>query len=341
MPRRSASSAGAEAKGVEPAQADYIFELVAKFAGYGFNKSHAACYAIVAYQTAYLKANHPVEFLAASMTLDLGNTDKLQVFRREAQRLKVAIRPALGQQLGRRFRGEGRRHPLFAGGAEECRAGGGRASVETVRDAAARSRRSAISRGGSIRAFSTSGRSKAWPRPALSTASIRNRAEVLAGVEAILATASRTSSETEAGQVDLFWRAADRPRRCRCRSCRAWTADGAAGARVRGGGFLSLGPSARRLYAAARQARGGELCPFPGESAQGGGGGAAHRHRHLSPGAPLVAQRQPLRLHRLFRSDRSVRGGMLRRHARRLPRPARGRQGAHCSASRPTSTARM
>ena len=51
-------------------RADYIFELVAKFAGYGFNKSHAAAYAVIAYQTAYLKANCPVEFLAASMSLE-------------------------------------------------------------------------------------------------------------------------------------------------------------------------------------------------------------------------------------------------------------------------------
>src|SRR5438045_3757688 len=84
---------GAEAKGIEPHRADYIFELVAKFAGYGFNKSHAAAYAVVAYQTAYLKANYPVEFLAASMSLDIGNTDKLQMFRREAQRMGVAIVP--------------------------------------------------------------------------------------------------------------------------------------------------------------------------------------------------------------------------------------------------------
>jgi DNA polymerase-3 subunit alpha len=84
---------GAVAKGTPEHQADYIFELVAKFAGYGFNKSHAAAYAVIAYQTAYLKTNYPTEFIAASMTLDLGNTDKLQMFRREAQRLGVKISP--------------------------------------------------------------------------------------------------------------------------------------------------------------------------------------------------------------------------------------------------------
>src|SRR5579872_1440290 len=77
---------GAKARGVPVAQAQMIFEKVEKFAGYGFNKCHSAPYALIAYQTAYMKANYPVEFLAASMTLDLGNTDKLNVFRGECNR---------------------------------------------------------------------------------------------------------------------------------------------------------------------------------------------------------------------------------------------------------------
>ncbi len=84
---------GAKEKGVDPRKAGSIFELVEKFAGYGFNKSHAACYAFIAYQTAYLKANHPAAFLAASMSLDLSNTDKLAVFLREARRTGVPVRP--------------------------------------------------------------------------------------------------------------------------------------------------------------------------------------------------------------------------------------------------------
>jgi len=84
---------GAGAKGILPSIADQIFEQAAKFAGYGFNKGHAAAYAQVAYQTAYLKANYPVEFLAASMTLDIGITDRLNVFRQEAQRLGIKVLP--------------------------------------------------------------------------------------------------------------------------------------------------------------------------------------------------------------------------------------------------------
>jgi DNA polymerase III subunit alpha len=84
---------GAKKNEVPAEQSDMIFDQVMKFAGYGFNKSHAAAYALVAYHTAYLKANHPVEFLAASMTLDLGNTDKLNVFRQELARLKIKLLP--------------------------------------------------------------------------------------------------------------------------------------------------------------------------------------------------------------------------------------------------------
>jgi DNA polymerase-3 subunit alpha len=84
---------GALAKGVDRRRAELIFDQMAKFAGYGFNKSHAAAYGLVAYQTAYLKANYPVEFLAASMTLDMGNTDKLNQFRAELGRLGIALLP--------------------------------------------------------------------------------------------------------------------------------------------------------------------------------------------------------------------------------------------------------
>ena len=84
---------GAVERGVGKPQADFIFELLAKFADYGFNKSHAAAYAIVSYQTAYLKTHYPVEFLAASMTLDMSNTDKLADFRQDAMRLGIDVVP--------------------------------------------------------------------------------------------------------------------------------------------------------------------------------------------------------------------------------------------------------
>ncbi len=74
-------------------QSGMIFDQIAKFAGYGFNKSHAAAYALIAYQTAWLKANYPVQFMAASMTLDAGNTDKLSVFKQELDRMGIELLP--------------------------------------------------------------------------------------------------------------------------------------------------------------------------------------------------------------------------------------------------------
>lgn len=83
---------GAVANGVKAKDAADIFQLVDKFAGYGFNKSHAAAYALISYHTAYLKANFREEFIAASMTLDMGNTDKLAIFASEARKSDIAVK---------------------------------------------------------------------------------------------------------------------------------------------------------------------------------------------------------------------------------------------------------
>ncbi|MEQ8559517.1 MAG: DNA polymerase III subunit alpha [Henriciella sp.] len=80
-----------ELKGIEAPLANDIFDTMEKFAGYGFNKSHAAAYALIGYQTAYLKRHFPVEFLAASMSLDIHNTDKLAAFVQEVKRLKIDL----------------------------------------------------------------------------------------------------------------------------------------------------------------------------------------------------------------------------------------------------------
>jgi DNA polymerase-3 subunit alpha len=77
---------GAKANGVEPKKAREVFDLLEKFANYGFNKSHAAAYAVVSYQTAWLKANHPVEFMAGVMNCDLHLTDKLGVYFQEVKK---------------------------------------------------------------------------------------------------------------------------------------------------------------------------------------------------------------------------------------------------------------
>jgi DNA polymerase-3 subunit alpha len=94
---------GAVERAIPEALASEIFDLLDKFANYGFNKSHAAAYAIVSYQTAYLKANYPVEFMAASMTLDLSNTDKLAEFRRDAERMGITVEPPSINRSGVHF----------------------------------------------------------------------------------------------------------------------------------------------------------------------------------------------------------------------------------------------
>ena len=84
-------------------KAERIFETLAKFAGYGFNKSHSAAYAVVAYQTAWLKANHPVEFMAALLSNELANTDKIQLFINECRRMGIKVLPPDVNQSGIRF----------------------------------------------------------------------------------------------------------------------------------------------------------------------------------------------------------------------------------------------
>ena len=74
-------------------EAENIFELLSKFADYGFNKSHAAAYAIIAFQTAFLKTHFPIEFFAASMSLDINNTDKISIFQQELVRMNIKLIP--------------------------------------------------------------------------------------------------------------------------------------------------------------------------------------------------------------------------------------------------------
>ena len=84
---------GAEKNEVDGKLANKIFDQVAKFAGYGFNKSHSAPYGLIAYQTAFMKANFPEEFMAATMTYDLQNTDKLAMYRQELQNMGIDLLP--------------------------------------------------------------------------------------------------------------------------------------------------------------------------------------------------------------------------------------------------------
>ena len=90
--QRTSFEDGAKAKGVDPELAIKIFDLVEKFAGYGFNKSHSAAYALVSYQTAWLKTHYPAEFMAATMSSELQNTDKIVIFIEECRAMKLDYR---------------------------------------------------------------------------------------------------------------------------------------------------------------------------------------------------------------------------------------------------------
>lgn len=84
---------GAAKRGIPKEIADQIFDLMAKFAGYGFNKSHAAGYSLVAYQTAYLKAHYPAEFMAANMTSEMSNTSRIVILMEECRRMGIKVLP--------------------------------------------------------------------------------------------------------------------------------------------------------------------------------------------------------------------------------------------------------
>ena len=91
--QRAIFTDGAKARGVDEQTATYIFDLMEKFAGYGFNKSHSAAYALVAYQTAWLKAHFPAAFMAAVMSSDMDNTDKVVTFIDECEQMKLKVLP--------------------------------------------------------------------------------------------------------------------------------------------------------------------------------------------------------------------------------------------------------
>jgi DNA polymerase-3 subunit alpha len=193
---------GATERGIERAQANGIFDLLERFAEYGFNKSHAAAYALVAYQTAYMKTNYPVEFMAASMTLDMGNTDKLAEFREEATRLGIEIVPPAINRSGVAFEVEGNRI-YYALGALK---GVGAQAVESI----------VAARGQKPFADLTDFASRINPRAvnkrvleSLASAGAfdaieRDRARAFAAVDAMLAASQRAHDGAERGQSELF-----------------------------------------------------------------------------------------------------------------------------------------
>jgi len=197
---------GATARGVDARLADHIFDQMAKFAGYGFNKSHAAAYALLAYQTAYLKANYPVEFLAALMTLDLGNTDKLNVFRQELDRLGIRLLPPDINRSQVTFTVEPGDKPAIRYALAAVKGVGAQAMAELVAERNARGRFKDLadfSRRLEAKSFNRrqfEGLAKAGAFDSLNP----NRAQTFAAAEQLLRQASQAAEERESRQVSLF-----------------------------------------------------------------------------------------------------------------------------------------
>ena len=201
---------GSVKNGVPKGQADTIFDLLAKFADYGFNKSHAAAYALVSYHTAYMKAHYPVEFIAASMTLDMSNTDKLSEFRAEAQRLGIKVEAPNINRSGVVFE-VGEKTIYYALAALK---GVGAAAVEQI--VAERNKNGLFT---SLADFASRVSPKAVNKRIIETLAAAgafdtldpHRARVHGGADSILAACQRANEAATSGQNDMFGGAVDAP----------------------------------------------------------------------------------------------------------------------------------
>ncbi|MDQ2859353.1 MAG: DNA polymerase III subunit alpha [Pseudomonadota bacterium] len=211
--QRARFLSGAAKHDVAPGAADDMFERMAKFAGYGFNKCHAAPYALIAYQTAWLKANAAVEFFAASMSLDLSNTDKLAVFYQDAKRRGVVILPPDVNRSGADFEVSGGQ-VLYALGAVRNVGAQAMAHVAEVRESGGRFAdlfdflERVDPRHVNKRALESLARAGAFDglHP--------NRAQIVAGAETLIAYAQSMAADRASAQESLFGEQAEaaRPR---------------------------------------------------------------------------------------------------------------------------------
>ena len=195
--------------GLKKGLADTIFDLLAKFANYGFNKSHAATYALVSYQTAYLKAHYPHEFFAATMTLDMGNTDKLNEFRQDAKKHGIEIVPpcvnrsdaVFNTHDGKVFYAIGAVKGVGMAVAEhivEARAG---RPFKDLGDFASRVDARIVNRRTLEALINAGAFDQLAPR----------REQAFAAIDAIIATAQRTNANAADGIVDMFASAEPEP----------------------------------------------------------------------------------------------------------------------------------
>lgn len=251
---------GADRNGVKKSQAAEIFELVDKFAGYGFNKSHAAAYAVISYHTAYLKANFREEFLAASMTLDMSNTDKLAMFAAEARKSGIELKPPCinssevdflaepPPSSSARLRGEGQQRvtsqeatpyssPLPVKNGEREHRGAIRYSLAACKNIGASAVETIVAERKTKGAFKSIGdfagrmNPKALNKRGIETLAAAgafdrlelNRAAVHASADGIMAMANRTADNAASGTSDLFGGGGSQPARLDLKPAQAWT----------------------------------------------------------------------------------------------------------------------
>ena len=229
---------GATGRGIPPAKAEEVFDLMAKFADYGFNKSHAAAYALVAYQTAWMKANHPVAFLAACMSLAISNTDRLAALRQDAVRMGIRVLPPNINRSDADFALErdetgtlGIRYALAAvkkvgvAAMQALVATRGGTPFADLADFAARVDPSQLNR------MQIENLAKTGAFDVLEP----NRARVFAGAEVILRRAQAVASEAASGQIGLF--GGGRPEVLRLPDMPAWPAMDALAFEAEAAGF--------------------------------------------------------------------------------------------------------
>lgn len=217
---------GAVGNGVPEGKAGEIFDLMEKFAEYGFNKSHAAAYALVAYQTAWLKANYPVAFLAASMTLDMDKTEKLANHMQEASRLGIPVLPPDVNRSAAEFRVERREE-----GGQAIRfalAAVKRVGLQAMRDLVrARDARGPFA---SVAEFAGRVDPKLLNKMQLENLARagafdsleKNRARMAASAEVILRRAQASAEERVSSQIGLFGGGDSRPEPLRLPEVQDW-----------------------------------------------------------------------------------------------------------------------
>ncbi|HFD79403.1 MAG TPA: DNA polymerase III subunit alpha [Gammaproteobacteria bacterium] len=203
--QRAIFTDGATERGVDEKTATYIFDLMEKFAGYGFNKSHSAAYALVSYQTAWLKAHYPAPFMAAVLSADMDNTDKIVTLIDECRHMELEVVPPDINRSGYAFTVEGSDGPVIYGLGAIKGVGEGAIEViiqerlangpyESLLDLCRRVESRKVTR----RVY------EALIRAGALDSLGENRATLMAGLPAALKSAEQFLRDSAAGQTDMF-----------------------------------------------------------------------------------------------------------------------------------------